>query len=284
MVQSGKEFFEKRYGELGGQLTEVKLNPCIRINTLKKSDVVNRLKELGVKLEQVGFLENSFYVKSSPFSLGAITEHLLGYYYVQSAVAQLPALVLAPKPKEDVLDMCSAPGGKLTQMAALMQNKGRLFAYEIKQERTLALITNMERCGVKNCVAFTSDASGARKLKIQFDKILLDAPCAGNYVVDSRWFKNRTIDGIKRSAAIQKRLLRIAVEVLKPGGILVYSTCSLDPLENEDNVQWALDNLPVELEDTGLEIGDPALEKCRRFWPHKTKTEGFFIAKFVRNG
>jgi len=284
MAQSGKEFFEKRYAEIGGKLTEVKLSPCIRVNTLKKSDIINRLKELGVKLEKVDFLKEAYYVKSAPFSVGAITEHLLGYYYIQSAAAQLPAIVLDPKPKETVLDMCSAPGGKLTQMAALMQNKGRLFAYELKRERTISLITNLERCGVKNCVAFASDASGVRKLKLKFDKIILDAPCSGNYATDPKWFSHRTLDGIKRSAAIQKRLLRIAVEVLKPGGTLVYSTCSLDPLENEDNVQWALDNLPVELEDTGLKIGDAALGKCRRFWPHKTNTEGFFIAKFKRNG
>ncbi|MBW3019634.1 RsmB/NOP family class I SAM-dependent RNA methyltransferase [Candidatus Woesearchaeota archaeon] len=283
MAQSGKEFFEKRYQAIGGKIVDVKLDPCIRINTLKESNVAARLKELGVELSPVKFLKNAYYVKKSPFSVGAITEHLLGYYYIQSAAAQLPAVILDPKPKEDVLDMCSAPGGKLTQMAALMGNKGRLFAYELKKERIVSLITNLERCGVKNCVAFASDASGVRKLKLKFDKILLDAPCSGNYVSDPKWFTHRTLDGIKRSAAIQKRLLRIAVEVLKPGGTLVYSTCSLDPLENEDNINWALDNLPVDVEDTGLKIGDDA-NKCRRFWPHKTNTEGFFIAKLRKNG
>lgn len=282
MALSGREFFRRRYEELGGKIVDLKLPVCIRINTLRKDDVLFCLKKRDIKLEKVSFLPNAYYVKSK-FSVSALTEHLLGYYYIQSAAAQLPALVLDPKPNEDILDMCAAPGGKCTQLAALMKNKGRLFAFELKRERLLSLVTNLERCGVNNCVAFCGDASRSQKLNIKFDKILLDAPCSGNFVSDRDWFKRRNLDGIKRSAAIQRRLLRIAANVLKPGGTLVYSTCSLDPLENEDNVQWAIDNLPLKLVDTGLNIGDPALEKCRRFWPHKTKTEGFFIAKYARS-
>lgn len=293
MALSGRKFFEDRYASLGGRLVDVDLPVCIRLNSLRPSDVVQRLEGLGFVLERVPFLENSFNVVSAPFSVGAITEHLLGYYYVQSAAAQLPALVLDPSVPDAVLDMCAAPGGKLTQLAALMKNKGSIVAFELNPRRVVSLKNNLERCGVRNCVAFSGDASRARKFD-RFDKVLLDAPCSGNYVTDPAWFSNRDLEGIKRSAKIQQRLLRVASEVLRPGGVLVYSTCSLDPLEDELNVQWAIDNLPLRLVDCGLDVGDPGLTEvfdrslspdiamCRRFWPHKTRTEGFFLAKLVR--
>lgn len=290
MANAGNEF-SKRYEALGGKLIPLTLTPCIRINTLKHNSI-ERLQDKGIALKAVPFLENAYYARS-PFSIGATTEHLLGYYYIQSAAAQLPAVVLGAKPGEKILDMCAAPGGKTTQLAALMQNNGELLAFELKQERMKSLITNLERCGVTNCAAFIGDASRSKRFA-PFDRVLLDAPCSGNYVTDPNWFKRRTLEGIRRSAQIQRKLLRTASSVLKSGGTLVYSTCSLDPLENELNIQWALDNLPLELDQTGITIGDPGLThifgedlnpqiaRCRRFWPHKTRTEGFFIAKLVK--
>ena len=171
----------------------------------------------------------------------------------------------------------------------------RIITATLMQVATIAsLMMNLERCGVKNTTVFSGDVESAKRLSIQFDKVLLDAPCAGNYLTEPGWFEKRNLDGIQRSSAIQKRLLKNAIEVLKPGGTLVYSTCSLEPEENELNMQWAIDNLPVKLEKVNLPIGDdgltgvfgqklsPDIALCKRFWPHKTKTEGFFIAKMVR--
>lgn len=295
MDSVGKEFFRERYTQLGGEIVPVKIVPTLRVNTLKitAKELVERLEKLGVKLERIPFTKNGYKVESK-FSLGAITEYLLGYYYLQETAAQLPVEVLDPKPTDVVLDACAAPGGKTTQIAAHMRNQGTIVAYELKPHRMPSLLMNLERCGVKNTTVFQGNAVLAGRLGIKFDKILIDAPCAGNYLTEQIWFEKRTIEGIHTSANIQRRLLLDCVSVLKPGGQLVYSTCSLEPEENELNMQWALDNLPVRLEKVNLSIGDPGLTEvfgkqlnpeialCRRFWPHKTGTEGFFIAKMVK--
>ena len=296
MDNAGKEFFLKRYKQLGGEAAEVKIKPTLRVNTLKTTakELISRLEKLGVKLERIPYTKNGYTVTQSKFSLGAITEYLLGYYYMQEAAAQLPVEILDPKPTDVILDACAAPGGKTTQIAQHMNNQGTIIAYELKPHRIPSLITNLERCGVKNTTVFEGNAVMASRLGIQFDKILLDAPCAGNYLTEPGWFEKRTLEGIQTSSNIQRRLLYDCVNMLKPGGQLIYSTCSLEPEENELNIQWALENLPIRLEKVNLAIGDPGLTNvfgrklhpdialCKRFWPHKTKTEGFFIAKMVK--
>lgn len=295
MASAGKEFFRERYAQLGGKLKDTTLRPSLRVNTLRTTakKLIPRLEKRGVTLEKIPWTKNGYWA-DSPFSLGSTTEHLLGHYYLQEAAAQLPALVLNPKPTDTVLDCCAAPGGKTTQLAQHMNNQGRVIAYELKPYRLRGLTTNLERCGVTNTTVFEGDAAKAEKLDIPFDKILLDAPCAGNYLTEPRWFEKRDPTGIHRSSRIQKRILSNALTVLKPGGTLVYSTCSLEPEENELNMEWALVNLPVKLEKANLPLGDrglttvfgqdlhPDIALCKRFWPHKTQTQGFFIAKLVK--
>jgi NOL1/NOP2/sun family putative RNA methylase len=296
MASAGKELFLKRYKALGCEISDVQLKPTLRVNTLKitAKELVARLEKLGVKLERIPFTKNGYRILQSKFSLGAITEYLLGYYYLQEAAAQLPVEVLDPKPTDIVLDACAAPGGKTTQLAAHMRNQGTIVAYELKQHRIPSMLVNIERCGVKNTTVFEGNAVMAGRLGIQFDKILLDAPCAGNYMTEAGWFEKRTLEGVQTSSNIQRRLLYDCVNVLKSGGQLVYSTCSLEPEENELNIEWALKNLPVRLEKVSLPIGEPGLTNvfgqklhpdivlCKRFWPNKTGTEGFFIAKMVK--
>ncbi|MEM3154063.1 MAG: RsmB/NOP family class I SAM-dependent RNA methyltransferase [Candidatus Woesearchaeota archaeon] len=295
MASAGKEFFLRRYKQIGGDIEYVKIKPTLRVNILKitSKDLIARLEKLGVKLERITYTKNG-YSAESKFSLGATTEYLLGYYYLQEAAAQLPVEVLDPKPTDVVLDACASPGGKTTQLAAHMKNQGTIIAYELKPHRIPSLLTNLERCGVKNTTVFKGNAAMASRLGMQFDKILLDAPCAGNYMTEAGWFEKRTLEGIQTSSNIQKRLLHDCVNMLKTDGQLVYSTCSLEPEENEMNVDWALKNLPVRLEKASLPIGEPGLTQvfgkklhpdialCKRFWPHKTGTEGFFIAKLVK--
>ena len=130
---------------------------------------------------------------------------------------------------------------------------------------------------------------------IEFDKILLDAPCSGNYAIEEKFFQEKNIHGVLERSRIQKELLKAAVKVLKKNGILVYSTCSLEPEEDEMNIDWLLTKYKdLVLEDTGLSVGDsgltsvfgkklnPELKKTRRFWPEKHNTEGFFIAKIKK--
>ena len=285
-------FFLDRYKKLGQEVSGIQLRQALRINTLKisEADLITRLKKLGVKLELIPFAKYGYYC-SSKFSLGAITEYLLGYFYLQEAAAQLPVQVLDPKPNELILDCCASPGGKTTQIAQFMKNKGTVIALEKKRHRLASLKTNLERCGVNNCIAYLMDANKVDSLNLQFDKILLDAPCSGNFVTDPAWFQKRDLEGIRRAAEIQKSLIEKCLTVLKKDGILIYSTCSLEPEENELNMQWMLNNFKVKIEKTNLKAGDSGLTKvfgkkidkqianCARFWPNKTNTEGFFIAK-----
>lgn len=288
-----KDNLRERYSRLGGKVKEIHLNKCIRVNNLKVStkELRRLFRNLGIKIEEIPFTKNGFYILKSKFSVGAIPEYLLGYYYIQKAAAQIPAEILATSPNDFVLDMAAAPGGKTIQMADMMMNKGIIIALDLKQRRLIALKNNMERCGIKNTIVYNYNSIKFTDLGLKFDKIMLDAPCSGNYTMEENWFAKRDLEGINRNAELQKRLLRSGFSMLKDNGTLVYSTCSLEPEENELVVDYCLRHFDVRLEKF-KSIGDPGLthvfgkkldnhiEFCRRFWPHKTKTQGFFIAKF----
>ena len=276
-----KDFFLGRYKKLGGDVDESVIVPrALRINTLKISeeDLLKRLKNNNITLERIPYLKHGFKYTSS-FSLGSTPEYLQGLYYLQEAASQIPAEVLDPKETDLVLDMCAAPGSKTTQMAQLMNNKGTLIAVDSNVKRLESLNNNLERMGITNVTTFLMNAKDAPTLKMRFDKILLDAPCSGNYCIEENWFDKRDLAGIKINSDKQKALLDRAFELLHPGGILVYSTCSLEPEEDEQAVDYA-DALGFELIDTGLKIGSPVKGKAMKLWPHLTNTQGFFIAKF----
>jgi NOL1/NOP2/sun family putative RNA methylase len=296
-MEAGVNPFLERYAKLGERVpASITLKPTLRVNTLRISEekIIARLTKLGVKLSKILWLKHGYTVEQSKFSLGASVEALLGYFYLQEAAAQVPVEVLDPKPGETVLDCCASPGGKTTQLAQQMKNTGVIVSLEKKSHRLLSLRNNIERCGVSNAVVYHMDAVKAAQLGMKFDKILLDAPCSGNYAGDSGWFAKRNIDDIKKSAQFQRNLLQVVTSLLKPDGVLVYSTCTLEPEENELNMQWAIDQLGIKLEPIPFPIGDPGLTDvfgkqldksvahCKRFWPHKTNTEGFFIAKMRR--
>lgn len=284
--------FLERYKQLGQEFNpeDVKIKNALRINTLKSNEkeVINRLN---AKLTKISFLKNGYYYESE-FSMAATPEHLQGYYYLQEAASQLPAEILEPKGTDTVLDMCASPGSKTTQLAMLMNNKGKITALDSENVRLPKLQNNLERCGVTNTITYKKDARYAQDLGLEFEKILLDAPCSGNFAIEPDWFLERKLGDIKALVKTQRQLLQAAIDVLKPGGILVYSTCSLEPEENELNINWLLNEYKdVELEKIDIDIGDPGLTKafdrelnpdlakCKRFWPHKTGTQGFFLAK-----
>ncbi len=292
---SGREWFIERYRAMGSKLTGTETTPqAIRVNPLKTIDneLVQTLTEQGVQLEKIPYLDHGYRVKSSPFSLGASIEYLLGFYSLQETASQYPVQVLAPVSPDCVLDMASAPGGKTTQAAAYMRNQGIIAALDVNRERLYATENNVERCGVTNTTIHHVDALDLPE-KQGFTKILLDAPCSGNYVTDPNWFKKRSQKDIEHNSELQKRLLSKAFALMEPGGTLVYSTCSLEPEENELNIQWLLENFNVELEQLNgpgspaiTELEDTQLDRhvsfCRRFWPEQTGTQGFFVAKAVK--
>lgn len=284
--------FLERYKQLGQEFNpdEVKVKNALRINTLKSNEkqVIDRVN---AKLTKIPFLKNSYFYESD-FSMASTPEHLQGFYYLQEAASQLPVEILEPKETDMVLDMCASPGSKTTQLAMLMNNKGKIIALDSENARLPKLQNNLERCGVTNTITYKKDARYVQDLGLEFDKILLDVPCSGNFAINPDWFLERNLEDIKVLVKTQRQLLQSALSVLKPGGILVYSTCSLEPEENELNINWLLNEYKdIELQEIKIDIGDPGLTnvfdkelnpelaKCKRFWPHKTGMQGFFICK-----
>ncbi|MDH4221289.1 MAG: RsmB/NOP family class I SAM-dependent RNA methyltransferase [Candidatus Bathyarchaeota archaeon] len=287
---SGKEFFVGRYEELGWIYNEFESKPSIRINTMnvKKADIVKRLESLGIVLEKIPFLENGYWIRKSEFSVGATAEYLLGLYSIQEAAAQIPATLFTRLENKTVLDACASPGGKTVQLADLMQNTGVIIALDVKRRRLGALSNQLERCRVKNTIVYQMDARESSRLNTKFDRILLDVPCSGNYVADKGWFSRRTLKDVKKNAELQRQILAEAVQVVKDNGEIVYATCSLEPEENELNIDWAIKTLNLEIEKIkchgekaltnvfGREL-DSSIENCRRIWPRQT--QGFFVCK-----
>jgi NOL1/NOP2/sun family putative RNA methylase len=288
---SGREFFLDRYRKLGWEYKKANLKQAIRINSAngQPSDVVNRLQHLGLALTKIPFLENGYSVDKAKFSVGATTEYLLGLYSIQEAAAQIPVTLFTELQEKAVLDACAAPGGKTTQLADLMCNTGAITALDIDRQRLIALSNQLERCRVKTAVVYELDARKVSQLSASYDRILLDVPCSGNFATDKEWFRRRTIRDVERNAALQREILASAVEMLRGDGEIVYSTCSLEPEEDELNVNWASRNLSLRIEkiDCYGEKGltnvfgahlDSSLVNCRRIWPGET--QGFFVCKF----
>ena len=264
-----KSFFLKRYLKLKPDfdIDNCEVKPALRINTLKikHKELLKRLIGEGITLKKIDTLNDGYHY-SANFSLGSTPEYLQGLYYLQEAASQASAEYLDPKPGETVLDMCASPGSKTTHIAQLMKNEGVIIALDNKEWRLQSLRNNIERMGVTNAITFNKDARYASDLSQEFDKVLLDAPCSGNFLIEENWFDKRTPEDVKNNAKVQRELLRSGYSVLKKNGILVYSTCSMETEENEDIVDWGKN-----------ELGYKVL-KVKRFWPDVEKTQGFFIA------
>jgi NOL1/NOP2/sun family putative RNA methylase len=271
------------------------MGKSLRVNTLRTSDdvLINKLRTLGADLAKVDFLTHGYWIGKTSFSLGASFEYLLGHYSLQEAASQYAVEALNPSKEDLVLDMCAAPGGKTTQIAAYMENQGRLMALDINRRRLYALENTLERCGVENCVAYCSDARDMDFKGLTFDKVLLDAPCSGNYAADTDWFMKRRLVDVVNNAEYQRTLLEAATRLLTSGGELLYSTCSLEPEENELNIQWLLENSDVKLEkvegpgspgltDVFGKTLSPDISKTMRLWPDEAGTQGFYVARVVK--
>ncbi|AWR97223.1 NOL1/NOP2/sun family putative RNA methylase [Acidianus sulfidivorans JP7] len=271
------------------------LKKSIRCNTLKIScnKLVKELEEKGFSLKKVEWLPHGFEVVSYPKSpsLGATIEYLKGYYYIQGLASMIPAYVLNPSPLDFVLDMAAAPGGKTTQLSQIMENKGKIVAIEKSRKRIRALQSNINRLGASNILLIRTDASVLVKSDLKFDKILLDAPCSGEGLIpedQSRRTRTSILD-LKNFFITQLNLLLSAYALLRKGGKLVYSTCSIAPEEDEAVVNFAIENLGMKtIKITGFP-GDEGItefrgikfsneiKNCLRLYPHKHSTEGFFI-------
>ncbi len=265
----------------------------IRVNTIKmeEKELIERLESKGFKFERFKEL-NAYKILNMPVKHpGATLEHSLGYYYVQDLSSMAPVLALEPKEGEKILDMAAAPGSKTTMIAEIMRNKGTIVANDISFSRLRSLGGNIERLGITNVILTRGDAR-KDSFGAKFDKILIDAPCSGEGVVRKNpWgFKPAGEREHRYLREQQIRMLKNAQKHIKEGGIIVYSTCTFHPLENESVVEfgiekWGLKALEFKLPIPHLKgVEEWNGEKYenhkfhKRIYPHMVDTGGMFIA------
>nr|XP_033196612.1 probable 28S rRNA (cytosine(4447)-C(5))-methyltransferase isoform X3 [Bombus vancouverensis nearcticus] len=285
------------------EASEVQRPMTIRTNILKtrRRDLAEALINRGVNLDPIGkWTKVGLVIYSSQVPMGATPEYLAGHYILQGASSFLPVMALDPKENERVLDMCAAPGGKSSHIAALMKNTGVLFSNDANEERIKAVVGNFHRLGITNSIVCTYDGRKLPTVIKSFDRVLLDAPCTGTGVVskDPSVKTNKDEVDIQRCCTLQKELLLAAIDCAnarsESGGIIVYSTCSILPEENEWVIDFALKKRDVKLIPTGLEFGaegftsyrqyrfHPSLKLTKRFYPHVHNMDGFFVAKLKK--
>lgn len=291
-----KEMIEKQYGEdllkkiIKGYEEERKVT--LRVNTLKSNacEIENALKENDIKYKKVSWYEDAFIIENvRENKIKDLDIYENGEIYMQSLSSMLPPIILDPKENTDILDMTAAPGGKTTEIAALIENKARITAIEMNKIRAKKLKYNIEKQGA-NCVYIMEQ--DARKLNdfFSFDNILLDAPCSGSGTInvnDIKLERTFTKDLIKKSVKSQNELLRKAIKILKKGQVMVYSTCSILQEENENIIENVLKTKKVEIVDIDFKgIEDlpklPTKIKGTLCVMPNEEYEGFFVAKLKK--
>lgn len=252
---------------------------ALRFNTLKVQSPEERmriLKVLGISPDKKVSWANEAYYFDENVRPGKHPYHEMGLYYIQEPSAMSAAALLAPKPGMRVLDLCAAPGGKSTQLATYLGDSGLLVSNEINTQRSRILSQNIERMGIKNAIVTNEDSFVlASHFPGFFNAIQVDAPCSGEGMFRKlpEAIEQWSPENVAICAARQKEILDNAAVMLKPGGTIVYSTCTFSKEENEDVIECFLERHP-----------DFTLEEMERFWPHKVDGEGHFVAKLVRRG
>ena len=246
----------------------------VRVNTLKLAPQ-DYLALTGETLEAVPWNENGFYCESAKkYSRNPL--YYAGLYYIQEPSAMLPAGLLPIEEGDRVLDMCAAPGGKSTALAAKLQGTGLLVSNDISYSRAKALLKNIEAFGVDNSLVISEDPKNmVGRFTEFFDKILIDAPCSGEGMFHKKPSMTESWErtGPEFYSEIQRAITGYGAQMLKPGGYMVFSTCTFSPLEDEGTIQYFLENHP-EFE----------LVKEIRLWPHKVKGEGHYVTLLHKKG
>lgn len=253
----------------------------LRVNTLKcSSEKLKKLLPFGIAPSP--FSKDSFYFSNEVQGIGNSPLHHAGAFYIQEPSASSAVEILSPKPYDKVLDLCAAPGGKSTQIAAKLNGTGLLWSNEIVKSRAQILLSNMERMGVKNAViSSVSPEILCKNLPEFFDKVLVDAPCSGEgmFRKDADAIKEWSLEHTKSCKERQLNILESAKYSLKENGILVYSTCTFSSYENEEVIEEFLKKNPnFSLEDCNVSFGREALKYARRIYP-MDGGEGHFVAK-----
>ena len=265
----------------------------VRTGRIAESELLSRLADRGFRTFPLDGMPGFHQVVDGPVAVSMTPEHWLGLLYVQQASTGVAAPAIGPRPGEHVLDLCSAPGGKTTHMADLMNDSGCLVASEISEPRIRGLLGNVYRLAHPNIMVVAGDGrefpEGAT-----FDRVLVDAPCSGEGTLRRRGGQapNQSPSFVSYVTGAQRDLLERAVRVTRPGGIILYVTCTFAPEENEAVVSDALERLPVELEPLDLPVPhargvtafegvtfDPRVEGAARIYPHHLDSGGLFLAR-----
>ena len=309
MIQFPEKFQERMQQMLGDEeyaeflkSYDLPFHNGLRINTwkIKPQELLQRM---GVDLKQVPWNETGFYLENKkqfskhPYYQG-------GLYYIQEASAMLPAKLVNAQPGEKILDMCAAPGGKSTAIGAALKGEGLLISNDISKSRAKALLRNLEGFGIINSIVVSEYPEKlSRYFPEFFDKVLIDAPCSGEGMfhkepsMTESWLRM----GPEEYHKLQMEILTYGAKMVRPGGKLIYSTCTFSPEEDEGSIAWFLQEHPdfhlVEVDDDkdlcGCHCidhghpewadGNPELTKTRRLWPHHLEGEGHFAAVLCRD-
>lgn len=298
-----EKFLERMQGMLGEEYADFlesyhhSRQMGLRVNTRKISPE-RFLERPPFPVKPVPWIPNGFSYEEGVYP-SRHPYYAAGLYYLQEPSAMTPASRLPVEPGEKVLDLCAAPGGKATELAARLRGRGILVANDISNSRARALLRNLELMGAENCfVTSETPRRLAEAFPEYFDKILVDAPCSGEGMfrkdpeVAAVWSPER----VEFFADQQRSILAGAARMLRPGGWLLYSTCTFSAEENEGTAAWFLKEFPeFSLEEPegykGFSPGRPEwgdgrrdLTRCIRIWPHKMEGEGHFLALFRKSG
>ena len=272
----------------------------LRVNTIKfnMEDLLKILQKENIEYENVEWYNDALILKNADEKkIQNLDIYTNGYIYLQSLSSMIPPIILNPKKGEKILDLTAAPGSKTTQMAAMMENDGYILANELDKIRCerLKYNVNMQGAEIVEVINMPGENVG-EKYPNTFDKVLLDVPCSGEgrfLVSDEKTYKNWSTKQVQDLVEIQKKLFESAVEALKAGGEMVYSTCTLNLKENEEIVNYAIKNLNVKVGEINIGIKDKAkgiskgydssLKNTIRVLPNKYQ-EGFFVAKLIKEG
>lgn len=283
-----KEFDTEKVNEIC-ENSNLKPKITIRVNNLKttKSELIKKLQSKKIEVEE-GILEDFLYLKNVK-NITKLEEYKQGLFTMQDESAGLTALVLNPKEGENILDCCSAPGGKTTYIAEIMNNNGNIIAWDLHKKRLEKVKENSKRLGINIIKTEVNDATVLKEEYIEkFDKILIDAPCLGLGVIkrkpDIKW--QRKFEDIIEISKIQEKILNICSKYLKKGGILVYSTCSIIQAENDIIIQNFINDSIFDLEEiNNINISkiENKIERkgVKKLYPNE-KMDGFFIAKLIK--
>lgn len=252
-------------------------NLAIRVNSLKtnKKELKNKLIDDGFKVEE-GDISNMSLIVKNPAGLASSKLFKAGFFTIQQEASMKTVEVLDPKENTRILDLCAAPGTKTSYLAEYTKNTAKIVANDLAKSKNKLILENIERLGLENISLTNYDASSfVEDFKDGFDYVLVDAPCSGLGVVgrkpEIRY--NRSKETIVRLANLQREILENALKYVKKGGFLVYSTCTIGPLENRDNFKFLMDKENLEL----VAINGEDFIEYKSF---ETMTDGFFISKF----